>query len=72
MLSILWTNRRACRPAVHIREMLLSGNGSVNNAGPILVADVAFPIFLLLLVVLSKCGRQTQGNRPGEQSGIGH
>jgi hypothetical protein len=38
---------------VHIREILLFGNWSVNNAGPILVADVAFPILLLSLLVLS-------------------
>ena len=38
---------------VHIREIVLFGNWSVNNAGPILVADVAFPVFLLLLLVIS-------------------
>ncbi len=43
---------------VHIREILMSGNWSVNNAGPILVADVAFPVFLLLLLVISTCGRR--------------
>ena len=49
---------------VHIREILLSGNWSINNAGPILVADVAFPIlqmytyvhFPLSCSLRSRCG----------------
>jgi hypothetical protein len=39
---------------VHIREILTSGNWSINNAGSILVADVIFPLFLVSLLALSK------------------
>jgi hypothetical protein len=43
---------------VHIREILKSGNWSINNAGPVLVADVAFPLFLLGLLLLARYGRR--------------
>jgi hypothetical protein len=47
---------------VHLREILESGNWSINNAGPVLVADVCFPVFLALLLALSKHGcRAEQG-----------
>jgi hypothetical protein len=45
---------------VHIHEIVKSGNWSINNAGPILVADVLFPIFLLGLLILSKYGRRAE------------
>jgi hypothetical protein len=45
---------------VHIREILESGNWSIYNAGPILAADVFCPIFLLLLLTLSKYGRRAE------------
>jgi hypothetical protein len=43
---------------VHIHEIVRSGNWSINNAGPILVADVFFPLFLLSLLVLSRYARK--------------
>jgi hypothetical protein len=42
----------------HIHEILQSGNRSINNAGPILVADVLFPIFLVSLLALARYGRR--------------
>jgi hypothetical protein len=45
----------------HIYELVKFGNRSINNAGPILVADVLFPILLLSLLALSKYGR-TKGS----------
>jgi len=39
---------------VHIHEILKAGNWSINNAGSILVADVFFPLFLLVLLALSR------------------
>jgi hypothetical protein len=45
---------------VHIHEILEAGNWSINNAGPILVADVLFPLFLLFLLGLSKYGRRAE------------
>jgi hypothetical protein len=38
----------------HIREIVQAGNWSINNAGPVLFADVFFPIFLMILLLLSK------------------
>jgi hypothetical protein len=42
----------------HIRDILQSGNWSINNAGPMLVLDVFVPIFLLSLLALSTYGRR--------------
>jgi len=42
---------------VHIHEIVKAGNWSISNAGPVLVADVLFPLFLLSLLVLSKYAR---------------
>jgi hypothetical protein len=47
---------------VHIHEIVKSGNWSINNAGPILFADILMPLLLLLLLVLSKSGRQAEPN----------
>jgi hypothetical protein len=47
----------------HIREILLSGNRSINNAGPVLVADVLFPIFLLMLLALSRRAGRAESAR---------
>jgi hypothetical protein len=44
----------------HIRQILVAGNWSINNAGPILVIDMFFPIFLLSLLALSKYGRRAK------------
>jgi hypothetical protein len=43
---------------VHIHEIVKAGNWSINNAGPILVADILFPLFLLALLILAKSGRR--------------
>jgi hypothetical protein len=40
--------------AIHIHEIVKAGNWSENNAGPLLVADIAFPILLLVLLALSR------------------
>jgi hypothetical protein len=49
---------------VHLHEILNSANWSPNNAGPIFVADVFFPIFLLCLLALAKFGCRTE-EEPG-------
>jgi len=41
---------------VHIREIVAAGNWSINNAGPVLFADVLFPILLGTLLAVAKCG----------------
>lgn len=43
---------------VHLREIVAAGNWSVNNAGPILIADVLFPLFLVALLALARCGQK--------------
>jgi hypothetical protein len=45
---------------IHIREILQAGNWSINNAGPVLVIDVGFPILLLILLILMKLGRRAE------------
>jgi hypothetical protein len=45
---------------VHVREILRAGNWSINNAGPILVADVLMPLFLLSLLILSRSGQRAE------------
>jgi hypothetical protein len=42
----------------HVYELLKSGNRSINNAGPILVLDVLYPILLLSLLALANYGRK--------------
>ena len=49
----------------HVREIIQAGNWSINNAGPVLVADVLFPMFLLTLLVLSKRARRMDGKAKG-------
>jgi hypothetical protein len=49
----------------HIRDILKAGNWSINNAGPILVVDVFFPIFLISLLALSTYGRRAEGSAKG-------
>jgi hypothetical protein len=43
---------------VHIREIVQAGNYAINNAGPILLADVLFPFLLLGLLVISRTARR--------------
>ena len=50
---------------IHIREILESNNWSINNAGPVLVIDILFPIFLLSLLILSKYGRGAEFSGKG-------
>ena len=45
----------------HIRDILEAGNWSINNAGPILVIDMFFPVLLLSLLALSRYGRRNAG-----------
>lgn len=44
----------------HIREILEAGNWSINNAGPVLVMDILFPVSLMALLALSKRGLRTE------------
>jgi hypothetical protein len=50
----------------HIREILQAGNWSVNNAGPVLVIDVGFPILLLTLLILMKLGLRAEPSQKRE------
>jgi hypothetical protein len=40
----------------HVREILEAGNWSINNAGPVLVLDILFPILLVALLAVSRRG----------------
>ncbi len=53
---------------VHIHEIMKSGNWSINNAGPILFADILMPVFLLALLWLSKYGRRAEQDH--RESGV--
>ena len=39
---------------VHVHEIVEFGNWSINNAGPVLAADVLMPIFLLALLAAAR------------------
>jgi hypothetical protein len=51
---------------VHIRDMLEGGNQAVNNAGPILYADLLMPLVRIVLYALYKRG--TAGREVGLQA----
>jgi len=39
---------------VHLREIIQAGNWSINNAGPVLAADIVFPVLLLAIWLTEK------------------
>jgi hypothetical protein len=41
----------------HVRQIVAAGNWSINNAGPVLAADVLFPLLLLALWAVARGGR---------------
>lgn len=43
----------------HIREIVEAGNFAVNNAGPVLLIDVLFPLFLLALLIVARTRQHT-------------
>jgi hypothetical protein len=52
-----------CAAYGHIREIVQAGNWSINNAGPVLLADILFPVFLLTLLIIAQ-----RKQRPAEQT----